>query len=55
MSDFDPTTLATQLAGYDILALQTSLKSQTSTLEAQKKLFPRCVPPCRISVRQSPG
>lgn len=37
MSDFDPTTLATQLAGYDILALQTSLKSQTSTLEAQKK------------------
>ncbi|MEO3989833.1 flagellar filament capping protein FliD [Pseudocitrobacter cyperus] len=37
MSDFDPTTLATQLAGYDILALQTSIQSQTSTLSAQKK------------------
>ncbi|UGS41814.1 flagellar filament capping protein FliD [Pseudocitrobacter corydidari] len=37
MSDFDPTTLATQLAGYDILALQTSIQTQTTTLSAQKK------------------
>lgn len=37
MSDFDPTTMATQLAGYDILALQTSIQKQTSTLSAQKK------------------
>lgn len=37
MSDFDPTTLATQLAGYDILALQNSISKQTSTLEAQNK------------------
>lgn len=37
MSDFDPTTLATQLAGYDILALQNSITKQTSTLQAQTK------------------
>ncbi|MFJ2975947.1 flagellar filament capping protein FliD [Kluyvera sp. NPDC087067] len=37
MSDFDPTTLATQLAGYDILALQNSISKQTSTLDAQNK------------------
>lgn len=37
MSDFDPTTMATQLAGYDILSLQTSIQKQTSTLSAQKK------------------
>lgn len=37
MSDFDPTTLASQLAGYDILALQTSIAKQTSTLDAQNK------------------
>ncbi|HCQ7756862.1 MULTISPECIES: flagellar filament capping protein FliD [Citrobacter] len=37
MSDFDPTTLATQLASYDILALQNSIQTQTSTLAAQKK------------------
>ena len=37
MSDFDPTTLATQLANYDILALQTSITKQKSTLQAQTK------------------
>ena len=37
MSDFDPNTLATQLAGYDILALQNSITKQTSTLQAQTK------------------
>lgn len=37
MSDFDPTTLATQLAGYDIIALQTSITKQTKNLDAQTK------------------
>lgn len=37
MSDFDPATLASQLAGYDIMALQTSIAKQTSTLDAQNK------------------
>jgi len=37
MSDFDPSTLATQLAGYDIIALQTSIAKQTKNLEAQTK------------------
>lgn len=37
MSNFDPTTMATNLAGYDILALKNSLASKSSTLEAQKK------------------
>ncbi len=37
MSDIDPSTLASQLAGYDILALQNSISKQTSTLEAQNK------------------
>lgn len=35
MSDFDPSTLATQLAGYDILALQNAITSQSTTLKAQ--------------------
>lgn len=37
MSDFDPSTLATQLAGYDIIALQTSIAKQTKNLDAQTK------------------
>lgn len=37
MSDFDPSTLATQLAGYDILALQNSITKQTKNLDAQTK------------------
>ncbi|HAT3953156.1 TPA: flagellar filament capping protein FliD [Kluyvera ascorbata] len=37
MSDFDPTSLASQLASYDILALQNSIAKQTSSLEAQNK------------------
>ena len=37
MSDFDPSTLATQLAGYDIIALQTSIAKQTKNLSAQTK------------------
>jgi flagellar hook-associated protein 2 len=39
MSDFssiDPSTMASQLASYDILAMQTALKSQSSTLTAQR-------------------
>ena len=39
MSDFsniDPTTMASQLAGYDIMAMQTALKSQTSSLALQR-------------------
>lgn len=39
MSDLmslDPQTLATQLAGYDILAMQTALKKQTSSLQSQQ-------------------
>ncbi len=37
MSDFDPSTLAAQLAGYDIIALQTSIAKQTKNLDAQTK------------------
>ncbi|WP_432699508.1 flagellar filament capping protein FliD [Kluyvera cryocrescens] len=37
MSDFDPSTLATQLAGYDIIALQNSITKQTKNLDAQTK------------------
>lgn len=37
MSDFDPSTLATQLAGFDILALQNSITKQTKNLDAQTK------------------
>lgn len=37
MSDFDPSTLASQLAGYDIIALQTSIAKQTKNLDAQTK------------------
>lgn len=40
MSDFssiDPTQMATQLAQYDILAMQNALKSQSATLDAQRK------------------
>lgn len=37
MSDFDPSTLATQLAGYDIIALQTSIAKQSKSLDAQTK------------------
>lgn len=39
MSDFssiDPQSMATQLAGYDVKALQTQLKNQQATLTAQK-------------------
>jgi flagellar hook-associated protein 2 len=36
LSSLDPQTLATQLAGYDILAMQTALKKQTSTLQSQQ-------------------
>ena len=39
MSDFtsiDPTTMATQMANYDILAMQTALKKQSSSLTAQR-------------------
>lgn len=39
MSDFtsiDPATLASQLANYDILAMQTALKKQSSSLTAQR-------------------
>lgn len=36
LSGLDPQTLATQLAGYDILALQTQLKKQSSSLQSQK-------------------
>lgn len=39
MSDFtsiDPTTMATQLASYDILAMQTALKKQSANLTAQR-------------------
>lgn len=37
MSDFDPTSLATQLASLDILALQTSINKQKTNLQAQTK------------------
>lgn len=37
MSNIDPTTMATQLANYDILALQNSITKQTNTLNAQTK------------------
>ncbi|HED1542343.1 TPA: flagellar filament capping protein FliD [Kluyvera cryocrescens] len=37
MSDFDPSTLATQLAGYDIIALQNSITKQSKNLDAQTK------------------
>ncbi|ATF93752.1 flagellar filament capping protein FliD [Cedecea neteri] len=36
LTSLDPQTLATQLAGYDIAAMQTALKKQTSSLAAQK-------------------
>ncbi|WP_336818584.1 flagellar filament capping protein FliD [Cedecea sp. MMO-103] len=36
LTSLDPQTLATQLAGYDIAAMQTALKKQTSSLTAQK-------------------
>jgi flagellar hook-associated protein 2 len=36
LSSLDPQTLATQLAGYDILAMQTALKKQTSSLQSQQ-------------------
>jgi flagellar hook-associated protein 2 len=36
LSSLDPQTLATQLAGYDILAMQTALKKQTSNLQSQQ-------------------
>ncbi|HEY1846420.1 MAG TPA: flagellar filament capping protein FliD [Buttiauxella sp.] len=36
LSSLDPQTLATQLAGYDIMAMQTALKKQTSSLQAQQ-------------------
>lgn len=37
MSDFDPSTTASQLASLDILALQNSITTQKKTLEAQTK------------------
>jgi flagellar hook-associated protein 2 len=36
LTSLDPQTLATQLAGYDILAMQTALKKQTSSLQSQQ-------------------
>ncbi|RKQ41111.1 flagellar filament capping protein FliD [Enterobacter sp. R1(2018)] len=36
LMNLDPQTLATQLAGYDIMAMQTALKKQTSSLQAQQ-------------------
>jgi len=36
LTSLDPQNLATQLAGYDIAAMQTALKKQTSSLTAQK-------------------
>ena len=36
LTSLDPQTLATQLAGYDIAAMQAALKKQTSSLTAQK-------------------
>lgn len=36
LTSLDPQTLATQLAGYDIAAMQTALKKQTNSLAAQK-------------------
>jgi flagellar hook-associated protein 2 len=36
LSSLDPQTLATQLAGYDILAMQTALKKQSSNLQSQQ-------------------
>lgn len=36
LTSLDPQTLATQLAGYDIAAMQMALKKQTSSLTAQK-------------------
>lgn len=37
MSDFDPSQMATTLAGYDILALQNAIKTQKTTYDAQTK------------------
>lgn len=36
LTSLDPQNLATQLAGYDIAAMQTALKKQTNSLAAQK-------------------
>lgn len=36
LTSLDPQTLATQLAGYDILAMQTALKKQSSSLQSQQ-------------------
>lgn len=36
LTSLDPQTLATQLAGYDIMAMQTALKKQTSSLQSQQ-------------------
>ncbi len=36
LTSLDPQTLATQLAGYDILAMQTALKKQSNSLQSQQ-------------------